>query len=404
MTDETSPAAHQAADAKSTEAKALPAAPAATKPLPPAKRRRGPVRLLLFVVIPVLAIGGGAFAWLHGGRYVSTDNAYVGAQKVLITPEVSGRVTHIAVQEGQEVKVGDDLFEIDPSSYKIAVEQSQAKLAQVKTDFATLKSNLESLSRQEDIARQTVSLRQADVQRKSELLTSRSGSRADVDTAEIAVATARSGLETLEQQRQGILNQLKGDPQLPLESYPPYLDAQAALDKAQRDLALTHLTAPIAGTATQVSSIQMGRYLPAGTAVFSIVADDHPWVDANPKETDLTYVKPGQEATITVDAYPDRTWHGTVASISPGTGAQFSILPAQNASGNWVKVVQRVPVRIDFAPGEDVSQLRAGMSTNVDIDTRRQRSVAGLLGGIGSTFASLFGGAQPASAATSAQR
>jgi membrane fusion protein, multidrug efflux system len=402
MTDETSPAANVAAK---PEAAPAAAAPVPAKALPaPRRKSRGPVRLLLFVVLPVLAIGGGAYAWLHGGRYVSTDNAYVGAQKVLITPEVSGRVTHIAVQEGQEVKVGDDLFEIDPSSYQIAVEQSQAKLAQVRTDFATLKSNLDSLSRQEEIARQTVTLRQADVQRKSELLTSRSGSRADVDTAEISVATARSALETLEQQRQGILNQLKGDANLPLEAYPPYLDAQAALEKAQRDLALTHLTAPIAGTATQVTSIQMGRYLSAGTAVFSIVADDKPWVDANPKETDLTYVKPGQEATITVDAYPDRVWHGTVASISPGTGAQFSILPAQNASGNWVKVVQRVPVRIDFAPGEDVSQLRAGMSTNADIDTRRQRSVAGLLGGIGSSFATLFGGAQPASAATSAQR
>jgi membrane fusion protein (multidrug efflux system) len=376
------------------------AGPAAIRP---ASRSR--LRFVLFAVLPLLAAGGGLYAWLQGGRYVSTDNAYVGAQKVLITPEVSGRVTHIAVQEGQRVKVGDELFEIDPASYRIAVDSAKARLEQVKTDFATLKSSLASLTQQIDIARQTVALRQADVARKNELLGNRSGSRADVDAAAISVATAQGAEVTLEQQRQGIINQLQGKPDLPLEEFPPYEEASAALDRAQRDLTLTHLTSPIEGMATQVSSIQMGRYLAAGTPVFSIVEDDRPWVDANPKETDLTHVKPGQAATITVDAYPDRVWHGTVASISPGTGAQFSILPAQNASGNWVKVVQRVPVRIEFAPGQDLRDLRAGMSTNVDIDTRRQRSLAGLLGPVGSLAASLgLGEPGPASAATSAQR
>jgi membrane fusion protein, multidrug efflux system len=341
---------------------------------------RGRLRFILFIVVPVLAVAGGFYAWLHGGRYVSTDNAYVGAQKVLITPEVSGRVTHIAVQEGQELKVGDDLFEIDPEPYRIAVESAEARLAQVKTDFATLRTSIESLARQIEVAQQTLQLRQADVARKTELLGNRSGSRADVDNAEISVAVARNQLEALQQQRSSALNQLNGDVNLPIASYAPFMEASATLDRAKRDLSLTHLTAPIAGTATQVSSIQMGRYLASGTAVFSIVADDKPWVDANPKETDLTYLKAGQPATITVDAYPDKVWHGTVSSISPGTGAQFSILPAQNASGNWVKVVQRVPVRIEFAPGEDVRDLRAGMSTNVDIDTGRQRSIAGLLG------------------------
>ena len=161
------------------------------------------------------------------------------------------------------------------------------------------------------------------------------------------------------------------------------MQAQAALDSANRDLTNTVLKAPIAGTATQVNSIQMGRYLAAGTPIFSIIDDQHPWIDANPKETDLTYVRRGQPVTISVDAYPSRVWHGFVGAISPGTGAQFAILPPENASGNWVKVVQRVPLRIEFDPGEDTKDLRAGMSTYVEVDTGRQRSFASLLGSFG---------------------
>ncbi len=136
----------------------------------------------------------------------------------------------------------------------------------------------------------------------------------------------------------------------------------------------------MSGTATQVDAIQLGRFVTAGTPVFSVVDDTSPWVEANPKETDITHLRVGQAVTLEVDSYPDRTFHGKVQSVSPGTGAQFSILPAQNASGNWVKIVQRVPVRIAFDPGEDTARLRAGMSVNVSIDTRRSRSLANLLG------------------------
>jgi membrane fusion protein (multidrug efflux system) len=138
--------------------------------------------------------------------------------------------------------------------------------------------------------------------------------------------------------------------------------------------------APLRGTATQVPSIQLGRYVVAGTPVFALVDDDHPWVDANPKETDVTHLRLGLPATVRVDAFPDRTFVGTVNAVSPGTGAQFAILPPQNASGNWVKVVQRLPLRVEFAPGQDLSPLRAGMSATVDIDTGRERTLAGLLG------------------------
>ena len=176
------------------------------------------------------------------------------------------------------------------------------------------------------------------------------------------------------------LNQLQGDVALPLDKYPQYVESHTALERAQRDLANTVLRAPIAGVATQVTSIQMGRYLTAGMAVFSIIGSETVWVDANPKETDLTYVRPGQPVTITVDAFPSRHWSGRVAAISPGTGAQFAILPPQNAAGNWIKIVQRVPLRVEFEPGQDMGRLRAGMSATVEIDTGRRGRLANFFG------------------------
>jgi membrane fusion protein (multidrug efflux system) len=184
----------------------------------------------------------------------------------------------------------------------------------------------------------------------------------------------------LEQQEQAFRNQLLGDTNLPIEKYPPYAQTAAMLEQAKRDLDHTVLRAPIAGMATQVSSIQMGRYVAAGTPVFSLIDDTQPWIDANPKETDITHLRIGQPVSISVDTFPGRTFRGVVAAVSPGTGAQFAILPPQNASGNWVKVVQRVPIRIEFANNEDVRELRSGMSVTVDIDTGRQNTVLSLLG------------------------
>ncbi|MFI5014442.1 MAG: HlyD family secretion protein [Hyphomicrobiales bacterium] len=345
--------------------------------------KRLAMRLFLLVLVPLGVAGLGLLYYLSTGRYVSTDNAYIGSQRVLITPDVSGKVVSIAVQEGQHLSVGDVLFEIDPAPYQIAVTQAQVRLALTKTDYNNLRTMSDSLGRQIDLARQTLALRQADLKRKTDLLGNNAGSKADLDTSAITVAAARTQLEQLEQQVAAIRNQLLGRPDLPFTEFPPAMQAQAALDSAERDLRNTVLKAPIKGIATQVTSIQMGRYLTAGTPVFSVVADDRPWIDANPKETDLTYVREGQKVTVSVDAYPDRIWHGFVGAISPGTGAQFSILPPQNASGNWVKVVQRVPLRVEFSPGEDTRELRSGMSAIVEIDTGRQRSLASLLGALG---------------------
>jgi membrane fusion protein (multidrug efflux system) len=338
------------------------------------------LRLILLLVVPLLIALAGLSIYLMGGRYISTDNAYVGAQKVLITPDISGKIISVAVQEGQHVSPGDVLFEIDPVPFQLAVRQAQSKLETVRTDYNNLKGNLASLTKLVDLAQKTVELKQKDVDRKTALVASRSGSQADLDTSMAGMVTAQLQAQFATQQRGTTFNQLLGDPNLPIEQFPPYLQAKAALDQAQRDLDHAVVRAPISGIATQVDSIQLGRFVMAGTPVFSVIDDSHPWVDANPKETDITNLQVGQKVTIDVDTFPEHTFHGTVEAVSPGTGAQFAILPPQNATGNWVKVVQRVPVRVAFDPDPRLKNLRSGMSVTVDIDTRRHRTLARLLG------------------------
>lgn len=331
------------------------------------------LRMILLVGLPALVLVIGLGIYLSGGRYISTDNAYVGAQKVLITPDISGKITNVAIREGQHVNPGDELFSLDREPFALALAQVKAKLDTARSDFDKLKSNLKSLNTLAELAEKNVDLKQRDVDRKTKLVSSQAGSQADLDTALAAVITAKLQAEFAVQQRDTTLNQLLGDPDLPLERFPEYAQAKAALDNAQRDFDHTIVRAPISGTATQVDNIQLGRFVAAGTPVLSVIDDQAPWVDANPKETDITYLRIGQKATIDVDSFPDRTFTGTVVAVSPGTGAQFSILPPQNATGNWVKVVQRLPVRIAFDKSENTKLLRSGMSVNVDIDTGHSR-------------------------------
>lgn len=346
----------------------------------PIRTRRGRIwlRRLLLIAVPLLAIGAGLYIYLHGGRYISTDNAYVGAQKVLVTPQISGTVSEVKVAEGQKLKAGDVLFTIDPKPYEIALAEAKAAMTRAETDFGALKSQYQGFAPQIDVARKTVDLRQSEVNRRSQLLASKVVAKADIEQDQVNLQSAIANLAALEQGQRQALSQLGGNADATLETYGPWLAAKAAADRAQWNLDQTVLKAPLDGIATQVSNIQLGRYLAAGSPVFAIVSDSDVWVDANPKETDITWLKPEQQVTVTVDAFPAKPLKGHVASISPGTGAQFSLIPAQNAAGNWVKVVQRVPVRIRFDDGQDLSMLRAGMSVNVDIDTHRKRSLAGL--------------------------
>jgi membrane fusion protein (multidrug efflux system) len=338
-------------------------------------------RFLLLVVLPMAGAIGGLVFYLNGGRYVGTDDAYVGAQKVLITPDISGKIIKVVVKEGQHVSQGDVLFEIDPVPFRLAVEQAKAAVDQAHTTYDNLVANIKIFAKMLDLADQAVALKQRDVDRKSQLVKNSFGSQLDLDNAANAMVTAGAQAEFVRQQLSNAKTQLLGNPELPMEQFPPYAQAKAKLDEAQRDLDHTVLRAPMNGIATQVDQIQLGRFVPAGTPVFSIIDVDRPWVDANPKESDFTYVAVGQPVTLEVDAFPNHPFKGYVGSLSPGTGAEFAILPPQNATGNFVKVVQRVPVRIYFDETDKyVQKLKAGMSVYATIDTGHRRSLAGLLG------------------------
>ena len=338
-------------------------------------------RFLLLVVLPLAAAIGGLVLYLNGGRYVGTDDAYVGAQKVLITPDISGKIDKVVVKEGQHVNKDDVLFEIDPVPFKLAVDQARAQLEQAKTTYDNLVANVKIYGQMLDLAQQAVDLKQRDVERKQALVAQKVGSQLDLDNSANAMVTAGAQAQFVRQQLSNAKAQLLGNPDLPMEQFPPYAQAKAQLDMAQRNLDHTVLRAPMPGIATQVEQIQLGRFVAAGTPVFSVIDVDQPWVDANPKESDFTYVAVGQPATLEVDAFPNHLFKGHVGSLSPGTGAQFAILPPQNATGNFVKVVQRVPVRIYFDMDDPfVKKLKAGMSVYATVDTGHKRSLATLLG------------------------
>jgi membrane fusion protein (multidrug efflux system) len=338
-------------------------------------------RVLLLVVLPIVALIGGLVFYLNGGRYVTTDDAYVGAQKVLITPDISGKIEKVVVTEGQHVKQGDVLFEIDPVPFQLSVAQAKAALEQAHTTYDNLIANIKIYGQMLDLAQQGIELKQRDVDRKTALVKNNVGSQLDLDNSANALVTAGAQAQFIKQQLSNAKTQLLGKPDLPLEQFPPYIQAKAALDQAERNLDHTVMRAPMPGVATQVDQIQLGRFVTAGTPVFSIIDVEHPWVDANPKESDFTYVAVGQPVTLDVDAFPNHVFKGTVGSLSPGTGAQFAILPPQNATGNFVKVVQRVPVRIYFDKDDKfVQKLKAGMSVYASIDTNHRRSFASLLG------------------------
>jgi membrane fusion protein (multidrug efflux system) len=338
-------------------------------------------RTLLLVVLPIVAVIAGLAFYLSGGRYVTTDDAYVGAQKVLITPDISGKIEKVVVREGQLVNKGDELFEIDPIPFRLAVDQAKATLAQAKTSYENFVANIKIYGQMADLMQQSIELKQKDVDRKSTLAKSNFGSQLDLDNASTAVVTARAEAAFVQQQLSNAKTQLLGDANLPLEQFPPYYQAKAVLAQAERNLDHTVMRAPMSGIATQVDQIQLGRFVVAGTPVFSVIDVAQPWVDANLKESDFTHVAVGQQVGIDIDAFPDHAFKGTIGSLSPGTGAQFAILPPQNATGNFVKVVQRVPVRIYFDSNDKyVQKLKAGMSAYTTIDTGHRRSLAALLG------------------------
>ena len=373
---------------------------AAPPPMVVKTKRTGSARFVLLVVIPLIALAAGFGWWLTGGRYVTTDNAYLGADKSLITPQVTGAIVAVHVIEGQKVKVGDPLFDIDAKPYEIALALAKGRLDAAKVAFANLKSSYASNQDQIKMGEDAVKVRQTDYDRKNDLATRGSGTSVDRDTSLAALIQARQILEFVRNQQATTMVKLGGSLDASIENFPEYIQAKAGLDDAERNLRNTRILSPIEGVATQVSQIELGRVAAAGQPVFAVVADKGLWVDGNPKESDMTYVREGQSASVTIDAFPGREWKGKICSIAPGTGAQFSILPPQNASGNWVKVVQRVPLRFCFAPDEDTSNLRAGMSAYLSIDTGRVRTFKGVLDDLAGAADGLIGSSAAGAAAS----
>jgi membrane fusion protein, multidrug efflux system len=337
--------------------------------------RKRMTRWALFGLLPVALFVGGYF-YFTGGKIMSTDDAYVDADKVAVSTDIAGLVQDVDVSDNQHVAAGQILYRIDPRQFQIALDNAKANLAQTALAIDAMKQDYKHMLSDAAAQQAQVDLDQANYNRENMLVRSGTVSQAVFDQAQYALLNDKSKLESLRQQAATQLARLGGNADIETAQHPQYLQAQAQVDEAQRELDHTVVKAPFTGTVTSVPSIAPGKYLAASTTAFYLVDTDHLWVSANPKETELTYVKPGQPVTVTVDTYPDAVWHGTVQSISPAAAQEFSLLPAQNTSGNWVKVVQRVPMRVRVDTGDQkLPPLRAGMSVEVNVDTGHARGL-----------------------------
>ncbi|MGE0223261.1 MAG: HlyD family secretion protein [Acetobacteraceae bacterium] len=330
--------------------------------------------ILMIGGILAVAIGSGMY-WLHGGRYVSVDDAYVRAAKQIVSTDVSGIVQEVAVREGQRVEKGDMLLRLDPRRFEIALAGATAAMNGTVSTLQAMKLEYQRMLREVEVKAAQVEADQVSHDRLAGLVRSGGVTRAEFDNVRFQLAANRQALEALKVAAMVHLARLGGNPDVDVRTMSDYLQAKARVDEAQRQLDNTVIRAPFAGVVTQVDSVQPGMYLAAATAAFGLVSDQRIWIDANPKETEITHVRPGNQVTVTVDTYPGRQWTAIVESIAPNSGSEFSILPAQNTSGNWVKVVQRIPVRIRIERKPDEPPLRAGMSVIARIDTGHRRTL-----------------------------
>ncbi|WP_421998873.1 HlyD family secretion protein [Reyranella sp.] len=356
------------------------------------RRGQAGLRLVLLVVLPALAALGGAFWWFSGGRYVSTENAYVKAHIVQIAPEVSGQVRRVLVRDHQEVRAGETLMTIESRPFKLALDSAEAELDAARSQVETLRGVWrETVSELAD-AEARADYFQRQFQRQEELASKGIASVAKREEAQNEARAAADHVATVREKLRRVLTALNGDPKLPAEEHHLVRDKTAARERAALDLARTSIRSPVDGVVVNMR-VQQGEQVKAATPLFAVVVVSRPWVEANFKETELTHVRVGQKATVVADTYPDATWEAVVESVSPATGAEFAVLPPQNASGNWVKVVQRLPVKLRLFPHAGEPPLRAGMTATVRIDTGRESKVDALI-------SRLFGGSTRADEAT----
>lgn len=336
----------------------------------PSRRRR--MRGWLMLAAPVVVIIGGLYVYLTGGRYESTENASLQTGMVAVSPSVAGKVTAIEVRENQVVEKGQVLFRIGSESLEAAVAQAEAQLADARTDVGSMQADYREALSQVSAAEARYAFAQTEAARQRSLLKEGISSRAQYDAASTEVRTAREAIAAARAKAESLRAGLSDNVAAPADMQPDVRRAAAQLAKARVDLRDTVVRASQAGIVTRVNQLQVGNYVQPGRPVFMLTGKRF-WVQANFKENQLRYMRVGQPATIEIDAFPDHKLKGRVESFSPGTGSSFSILPPENATGNWVKVVQRLPVQIaiDEAPAD--LPLSSGLSVEVEVDTGHER-------------------------------
>jgi membrane fusion protein, multidrug efflux system len=344
---------------------------AATSTATPRKSLRRP---LLFALLPLSLLVAG-YLYVTGGAVMSTDDAYVQADMVGLSTDVSGIVREVSVHDNQQVAKGDVLFTLDDLQFRLALDRAEAQLGNTRNDLAAMQASYRNMQAQVEQAKKDVDFATVNFTRQQQLIANNFTPQATVDASRNTLQGTQQKLASLSQQLAGIAANLNGDPDAPIENHPRYKDALANRNEAARQLRHTVVHAPFAGIVTNVPSLQPGQYLAAAATAFNIVSTDHVWIQSMPKETELTYVRPGQKATIEVDTYPGQQWTGTVESISPASASSFSLLPAENSSGNWVKVVQRIPLRVRVDNTASKPPLRVGMSVELRIDTGHERGL-----------------------------
>jgi membrane fusion protein (multidrug efflux system) len=354
-------------------------APVVARIEPPAKPKRSR-RTLLMLAVPTLLVVGGGYMWLAGGRYQETENANLRQAKVSVAAEAAGRIVEVDISDNAPVKAGDRLFVVDPEPYRIALAQADASLAAARLNVEQLRAAYGQAVAQERVAASEIAYLKSQFDRATDLAGKGISAQASLDEARRDFARAEEQRHAAQQGIESARAALGGDPNIPTDKHPGVLAAQSARDKAAFDLAQTTVHAPSDGVVSQASSFKVGQFVSMGTPLFSLVETGDTWVEANFKETQLTHMKPGQSAEVELDTYPGVTFHATVESIGAGTGAEFSLLPAQNATGNWVKVTQRIPVRLKLETEGHDEPVRTGMSATVSVDTKVSHSLAGLFG------------------------
>jgi membrane fusion protein (multidrug efflux system) len=358
-------------DQSEQNAVAMAAAEQAPVESAPGWKRRARYPLMLLGVLVVAGLG--VYFYLAGGRFESTDDAYVKTARVSISANVPGRVIELAVHDNQRVKAGDLLYKLDDAPFLIAVQEAEAQLATTRLQLNTLKANYRQRQAELSSAQDTVAFQKRELDRQQRLVGAGIASQAQVDRASHAYDEAKSRIAGVTQESGAVVAQLGGNISLDPDQHPAVKQAQATLDRARLNLSYTTIRAPADGVVTKVEDLQVGSYVNASVPVFALVSTHDLWLEANFKEDQLAHMRVGQDADVKVDSYPDKVFKGKVVSVSPGTGSQFSVLPAENATGNWVKVVQRLPVRVELESLDPNFPLQGGLSATVDVDTRYQR-------------------------------